>query len=1407
MKTKPTRPLRHLLDRAQKRFVRSRPGSVLILVVALLVMMALIGTAYMTMAQFDRGTAVVHSFNTEVDLLLDGVLNQVKGTITNDVYSSGQFRPAVIMQSSTNLPVTYNTPGNNAAPHYWTGLGVDNGTAGLMNNATPPPTVPIQPGNWWLASRVPGLPSETSPVSSGNPPWWPFLTGPINGGTTFDQPYWPPTTNGDPRPAPLTQRIQLAPTFTQDTSKKLLFIDGQVWPAFTTAAGGISNAGGIPWMAADADGDGIADSGLVKLLTLDGVTYYAAVRIVDNSAAINANIAWQPNPASTYAAGTSLPGDFSPVNIDLAGIIVPPSGGEDDLTGKISASPPGAGLLKNYRWNGQAAPSQTPISEPVAVPPNPTPPPPYARNDFQFPTEPDRNGNNCFFNAQWFELGRRLRNPGYITPVVKYQALPISEDLTLARGFVLRNPNVLDPALSPSVLEQRMPNTLFVPAPTSPYIANAADPLTFPYPLKWFTDSFDYFAELSRGKNYLSKRPLIVAENPVSNFAPVKFNPNPMPTQYQFGDILNMSGEQFVCICPTTTMPLANTARDPYWAWEPWTNSPTKTSVNTATFQQLYAAYWAVMADQYTPPTFDKTGRMVSPGQWAPPFPIGGGPARMFRNPCRAFYPTPGSVSTAGGMTPTQVMYLRSALAAINTMQLRGGNAANLSQHGTDDVLSRTVWIPDAGGAIHYEVNVYGAEKQPYITHIFAQNDPKGDTDPTLDFMAIELYNPFPTAIDISGWKLAVVDRTTVGNLTLQSIDGATEKPLSQLITSPKALTSIAAHSFIVICSSLSPASIYQWPTGEPGPNFYECQDLKNAFGKELVLMRPRLAKGTAIQGDPTNQNNQFNETVTPTPTDTKTSGFVGLYDWIPVDSYDFTKMPTVPAKKAVVQIWDYRRADDPSGGKDWHFVYPGPWQVKGTGAPDPNGTPPTWSGTTVQPAPQGGQTTLPMLGATNAMLPPPPGITYQDVALQVNNTDFGGPGKVNGGSGNTLPLGAFARDGDILQTTYIGAYKVVDVSQVVKGGAPQLVELNTISADSAMATADDAISNPKYRPMASGTYTAENIGRFCPIDNEDANLAGFGGIDDFAPPPTGGGVNANWMYHWTMRLFDFLSVHGPQDDYLPNVDPWGADFNYGTNYRYGPANSNPQNIPTPVANLVAGAANAGMNPQRSPNPIFQLPPRSEDTTPIDGLVNVNTAPWRVLAAIPWIPASYTDFRAQNAQIGLALAYYRDVDDGTATGAQPKHGHGPFRNLYELAEARIALTPPAPHDKPRPPYTTPGVKLRDIMLMEQQHSPLPDFADQMTFLVPDQQLVQVSTGLPGTVKGDFLAEFNMLTRLSNLVTTRSDSFTAYVLIQGWRNAETQNPHLVVQRRAAVNIDRSNVTPNNRSPNAVNVPMN
>ena len=70
--------------------------------------------------------------------------------------------------------------------------------------------------------------------------------------------------------------------------------------------------------------------------------------------------------------------------------------------------------------------------------------------------------------------------------------------------------------------------------------------------------------------------------------------------------------------------------------------------------------------------------------------------------------------------------------------------------------------------------------------------------------------------------------------------------------------------------------------------------------------------------------------------------------------------------------------------------------------------------------------------------------------------------------------------------------------------------------------------------------------------------------------------------------------------------------------------------------------------------------------------------------------------------------------------------------------------------------------------------------------------IPVTDGL----RGDFEERFLEMTRLSNLLTTRSDTFTMYVLVQSWKHVgETGvQPELTWEKRKAYTIDRTDVDP-------------
>jgi len=299
-----------------------------------------------------------------------------------------------------------------------------------------------------------------------------------------------------------------------------------------------------------------------------------------------------------------------------------------------------------------------------------------------------------------------------------------------------------------------------------------------------------------------------------------------------------------------------------------------------------------------------------------------------------------------------------------------------------------------------------------------------------------------------------------------------------------------------------------------------------------------------------------------------------------------------------------------------------------------------------------------------------------------------------------------------------------------------------------------------------------ENIGRFCPLYLEPGNI-----YNDFAPPDSGSDVSKRWRYNFATDLFDFVDVRSPQDDYLPNVDPGdpftGQPRAFWTNPEPNPVNNGPGTDPI--------KANLGL----------------EDGAGEDGKININTASWRVLATLPMITNNDGSINlADNTTLAKAIVAYRDIGDLTFT--PPKPAHGPFRNIFELLQVPgfatsihrfLDVTPPNPTLYDFDPDDADG----DISPFNGGNPP-PSGTGEVA--AKDE------------VYGDFEAPFLALNRISNLITTRSDSFTVYVVVQGWRNVGTANPELVVQRRVAFLADRSSVRPLPGSGNTSNhTPMN
>ena len=121
-----------------------RPGSVLILVVVLLVLMALLGTAFLVTARNDRVATRLYSHNVQIDMLLDGVEHLAMGVISNSNAST----------SDQQRFDDFYTVGN---PTTVTSAGGATSTNGLLAD----PTNPNPVDHTWLAARYPTLVSES----------------------------------------------------------------------------------------------------------------------------------------------------------------------------------------------------------------------------------------------------------------------------------------------------------------------------------------------------------------------------------------------------------------------------------------------------------------------------------------------------------------------------------------------------------------------------------------------------------------------------------------------------------------------------------------------------------------------------------------------------------------------------------------------------------------------------------------------------------------------------------------------------------------------------------------------------------------------------------------------------------------------------------------------------------------------------------------------------------------------------------------------------------------------------------------------------------------------------------------------------------------------------------------------
>jgi hypothetical protein len=158
--------------------------------------------------------------------------------------------------------------------------------------------------------------------------------------------------------------------------------------------------------------------------------------------------------------------------------------------------------------------------------------------------------------------------------------------------------------------------------------------------------------------------------------------------------------------------------------------------------------------------------------------------------------------------------------------------------------------------------------------------------------------------------------------------------------------------------------------------------------------------------------------------------------------------------------------------------------------------------------------------------------------------------------------------------------------------------------------------------------------------------------------------------------------------------------------------------------------------------------------TRIKGRININTAPWFVIAQLPWL--SQKIGQADDANLARSIISYRDKININIAGVvdySGRAGSPGFKTIGELMNVNVASADP---NSSIFSYKNDGIDLLTF----------PD-------LTPNDGAID-----------DFEERDAIFARISNLVTVRSDVFTAYILIRIGKDGP--------QKRVVAILDRSDV---------------
>lgn len=767
---------------------------------------------------------------------------------------------------------------------------------------------------------------------------------------------------------------------------------------------------------------------------------------------------------------------------------------------------------------------------------------------------------------------------------------------------------------------------------------------------------------------------------------------------------------------------------------------PVKASLNTDYFAVLWRAFWNVMVDE-------ATGEAPGADVDAPGADLVNQTA--FVNPFLPARPV-----TPVGWSREITRTLRAAIAAVNVMDIRDVErvavaAADPSELGDADVtfarinLDEATITPAPPVDTDLRAHVFGTEAQPFVTEAVVVVDPgvKAATPPALPplYVGVELYNPYPFAINTEGWKLVAVDTSGVALAFFELAD----LPVT-----------IGANSVVVLEGDNGGGNPGITVSGGVGGTAITVADVVDGTTlRQIMLMRPVLSEGNPAQaaiaaslnvelGDENSEAWQY---------------------MVPLDSVDFSEVDTTIDPETV---YHYGRSTT-LAQRTWDYVYHGDLPGGLTDAPPAPVAPPTPS---TPPASVIVQMDL-LDPIASGVDPTIDSINLGDIAGYDTIVDDKFPiplGPVISGPGarasldptarSFYPYGGFARDGDVINVPYVGGYHIIDLDPAISTGATTgIVGSMPVTIDAVKANENELDDDA-------------HIGRFIGSDAAGADV-----VDKV----------------WARKTIDyFAALVAPGSDQFPMVD-LRYRFNDPT-LTVDPAATLPAGIPAAIYEFESNL----LTPPPLPTPEFEsigADPYSTDAfgeafAGLPGRINLSTASIGAIELIPNVVVG-TGQAPAASQAGVAAGLFDPLagSDGVAEYLTGTAGtREPFvgttaeasSDAFDLVTFAGTTT------------TIDQALAGDLSGRLDAGSTDPeDFNDYgLEYYDYDG-----SIGALAPVGADYAD----LIRRSNLTTRQSDSYTVYIVLQAWADVDAaggKEPRLVRQERSAFILDRSRLRP-------------